>query len=94
MPSVEEQMTMSDSETSEEFTAARFLLKPGRTYEGAVKEFSPYKQTKEVYPEARQAAADLVKRMKEKKRNAFVYVNNRLEGNALRTIQAVLCPDV
>jgi uncharacterized protein YecE (DUF72 family) len=90
MPSVPEQMAMPESETSEEFTAARFLLKPGRDYETAVKSFSPYKETKEVYPEARQAAAELVKRMKEKKKKAFIYVNNRLEGNALRTIKAVV----
>ncbi|MGV3757826.1 MAG: hypothetical protein ACO1QS_20790 [Verrucomicrobiota bacterium] len=81
---------MPDSETSEQFTAARFLLKPGRDYETAVKEFSPYKETKEIYPEARQAAADLIKRMKERKKKAFIYVNNRLEGNALRTIKAVI----
>jgi len=55
-----------------------------------VKTFSPYKETKEVYPAARQAAADLIKRMKEKKRKAFIYVNNRLEGSALRTIAAVV----
>jgi uncharacterized protein YecE (DUF72 family) len=89
MPSVPEQMAMPESETSEEFTAARLLLKPGRDYETAVKSFSPYKETKEVYPEARQAAAELIKRMKEKKK-AFIYVNNRLEGNALRTINAVV----
>jgi len=94
MPPVDEQMAMPESETSEEFTAARFLLKPGRDYETAVKSFSPYKETKEVYPEARQAAADLIKRMKDKKKKGFIYINNRLEGSALRTIQAVRCPEV
>ena len=90
---MQEQMAMPESETSEEFSAARFLLKPGRDYETAVKSFSPYKETKEIYPEARQAAADLIKRMKEKKKKAFIYVNNRLEGNALKSIAAVLNPE-
>ena len=90
MPPVPEQMAMPETETSEEFTAARFLLKPGRDYETAVKSFSPYNETKEIYPEARQAAADLIKRMKEKSKKKFIYVNNRLEGNALRTIKAVV----
>ncbi len=33
-------MAMAGSETSDAFLAARFLLKPGRKYEEAVKEFS------------------------------------------------------
>jgi hypothetical protein len=35
--------------------AARFLLKPGRKYEEAVKSFQPYEQVKEIYTEARVA---------------------------------------
>ena len=71
-------------------SAARFLLKPGRDYETAVKSFTPYKETKEVYPEARQAAAELIKRMKEKKKKGFIYINNRLEGNALNTLKWIV----
>jgi uncharacterized protein YecE (DUF72 family) len=87
---VAEQLTIPESETSDDFAAARFLLKPGRDYETAVKAFSPYSETKEVYPEARQAAKDLIRRMKEKKKKAYIYVNNRLEGNALKTISHML----
>lgn len=91
MPSVEEQIAIAESETNPELVAARFLLKPGRNYEEAVKAFKPYTQIKEVNGAARQAGADLIKDRKIKKTGkTFIYVNNRLEGNALETIDAML----
>ncbi len=95
MPSVAEQLRIEGAMTNDEFTAGRFLLKPGRAYEEAVKAFSPYTGTKEVYEEARQAMASLVRIRLEAatekvRRPSFVLVNNRLEGNALLTILAVL----
>ena len=36
MPSVNEQMQLAGSETSDSMVAARFLLKPGRSYEEAL----------------------------------------------------------
>jgi uncharacterized protein YecE (DUF72 family) len=84
MPSVAEQMAMPDSETAD-FSVARFLLKPGRTYAEAVKKFEPYTEAQEPNEEARGAIAGLVKR-----RKGFIYVNNRLEGCAPRTISAAL----
>ncbi|MGC3956982.1 MAG: DUF72 domain-containing protein [Verrucomicrobiota bacterium] len=94
MPPVGEQMAMSGSVTNPTMLAARFLTKPGRKYEDAKKMFQPYKLTKEVNDEARKAIAALIKMalvatggnlMK-----ALIYVNNRLEGNALNTIAEVL----
>ena len=70
--------------------AARFLLKPGRKYEDAVEQFSPYKAVKEVNDEARAAGRKLIAGAKQKGKQAFIYVNNRLEGNALETIAAVV----
>ena len=90
MPAVSEQMAMAGSETSDNFVAARFLLKPGRKYEEAVKEFSPYKAVKEVNAEARSAGTELIKQAKQNRKQAFIYVNNRLEGNALETIGAIV----
>lgn len=94
MPSVAEQWRMPGVLTTD-FTAARFLLKPGRTYEQAVHSFSPYNSTKDVNEEARKAAAAVVEHVVEamtpaKSRRSFLLVNNRLEGNALFTILAVL----
>lgn len=86
VPDVTEQMAMEGSFTPD-FVASRFLLKPGRSYENAVKSFSPYASLKEPYPAAREAMKGLLKRRTE--RGNFIYVNNRLEGNALETIAAL-----
>lgn len=87
MPSVSEQIAMPGSSTAEHF-AARLLLKPGRKYDEAVKSFSPYSEIKEIQPEVRSAMKGLIQRPV--KEPSFIFVNNRLEGNALGTIAGVL----
>lgn len=90
MPPVGEQMAMEGSQTTD-FLVARFLLTPGRVYEQAVKEFSPYKETKAPDADARAAGRGLIaKAVETGKRPSFIYVNNRLEGNAPATIEAML----
>jgi len=61
MPQISDQMALPCSRTNPELVAARFLLKPGRKYQDAVKSFQPYDQTKEVNAEARQAGAALIR---------------------------------
>jgi hypothetical protein len=92
MPAVNEQMAIKGSRTNPNLCAARFLLKPGRNYDEAVKTFQPYDRVKEVYPEARAAGKELIVEGKQAggKKKTFIYVNNRLEGNALETIDAML----
>jgi uncharacterized protein YecE (DUF72 family) len=92
MPSVAEQMALPGSRTNPQLVAARFLLKPGRKYEEAVKAFQPYDRTHEVNDEARKAGAALILEGKgfEPRKKTFIYVNNRLEGNALETISAMI----
>ena len=91
MPPVSAQLQLEDSFTAS-FTGARFLLTPGRKYQEAVDSFSPYDQVQQVDADARQAASDLAKRAIEQagKKPSVLYVNNRLEGNSLGTIMAVL----
>src|SRR5262249_44009446 len=91
MPPVGEQMALPGSRTNPELVAARFLLKPGRKYEDAVRAFQPYDKTQEVNEEAREAGASLIKEGQRgaPRRQTFIYVNNRLEGNALATIEAM-----
>ena len=74
--------------------AARFLLKPGRKYEQAVKAFEPYDSIKEENPEARAAGRALIAEGQAAgpKHRTFIYVNNRLEGNAISTIAAMIQP--
>ena len=92
MPPVGEQMALPGSRTNPSLIAARFLLKPGRKYEEAVKTFQPYDQVKEPNPEARAAGKALIAEGKKagSGQKTFIYVNNRLEGNALETIEAML----
>jgi uncharacterized protein YecE (DUF72 family) len=92
MPSVNEQMALPDSRTNPDLLAARFLLKPGRKYEQAVRAFEPYDRIKEENPEAQAAGRALITegKMAGPKRRTFIFVNNRLEGNALATISRML----
>ena len=92
MPSITEQMTLPGSRTHPYLVAARFLLKPGRKYEEAVKAFDPYDKLKEENAEARAAGKALIEegRSAGPQRRTLVFVNNRLEGNALGTIAAMV----
>lgn len=96
MPPVGEQMALEGSQTSD-FAAARFLLKAGRKYQDAVDTFQPYDGTKEVNETARAAGGSLIRQLidahaprKSSKRPSFLFVNNRLEGNALLTLAAMV----
>jgi len=92
MPSVQEQMAMPGSRTCPGLVAARFLLRPGRPYQEAKRTFEPYHRTQEVNVEARAAGAALIKTGREapdRSWRTLLYVNNRLEGNALNTLVAM-----
>lgn len=92
MPAVSEQFGIVGEPPTEHLEVARFLLKPGRKYEEAVAKFSPYKITQEINEDARGALQLLIeKRWVRLSRNGvYVYINNRLEGNALNTVMGVL----
>ena len=92
MMPVNEQLALPESRTSPAFFSARLLLKPGRKYEEAVKLFSPYDRIKDPYPEGRAAGARLIQEARSHggAKQGFIYVNNRLEGNALETIAALV----
>jgi uncharacterized protein YecE (DUF72 family) len=92
MPPVSEQLAIPESLTNPEFAGARFLLKPGRKFEEAVQKFKPYDRVQEPYEDAREAAAKLIQKAlaKEVLRRLYVYLNNRLEGNALQSLLAIL----
>ena len=94
MPSVNDQITIPGSQTNPDLTAARFLLKPGRRYEDAVKAFEPYDRVQEINYQARFAGKTLIARGRGTPgtKRTFIYVNNRLEGNALETIAGMLDP--
>jgi uncharacterized protein YecE (DUF72 family) len=92
MPPVNEQMALPGSRTNPDLVVARCLLKPGRKFEEAVKMFQPYERTHEINDGVRQAVADLVIEGErfEPRRKTYIYINNRLEGNSLATLDAIL----
>jgi uncharacterized protein YecE (DUF72 family) len=90
MPPVEEQLRLAASLTNPSCLAGRFLLRPGRRYEEAVKLLKPYDSVKDPYPKGQAAGADLIKTALRSGRKALIYVNNRFEGNALQTIAAMI----
>ena len=89
MPEISEQMQLPDVYTAD-FTVARALLRRGRPYEQAVAQFSPYKAIQEPNAEVRQALRDLIMRARKRHEPSYIFVNNRLEGNAPQTIEAIL----
>jgi len=89
MPSIADQMALPGA-FSTGFTVARALLRPGRNYEDAVAQFTPYDRIRDENPEAREALRALIRRMRQERLAAYIFVNNRLEGNAPDTIRAVL----
>jgi len=105
MPPVSEQIELPGAFPNPDLFAARFLLKPGRKYEEAVNQFSPYEKLQEANPEGRAAAAKLVRRAtgsgqptplrgdgaaSAAQARGYIYLNNRFEGSALASIAAVL----
>ncbi len=92
MPTLGEQMEMPGVFTAG-FTVVRALLRQGRAYEQAVKTFEPYREVRDPNPEARAALRAMAARSAARGERAYIFVNNRLEGNAPSTIDAVLGDD-
>ncbi len=91
MPELQSQIAIPDSATTD-FLVCRALLRRGRVYEDAVATFAPYTEVQDPNPEARDSMRALIRRAREEKQMLFLYVNNRLEGNAPTTILSVVEP--
>ncbi len=85
MPGIHEQLAIPDSRTSD-LIVTRALLRSGRPYEDAVRMFSPYTQVQEVNHDVRAGLREIVDVAMVDGVPAFVFVNNRLEGNSPGTI--------
>jgi uncharacterized protein YecE (DUF72 family) len=72
-----------------DFTVVRALLSKGRGYEQAVDTFEPYNVVQQPNEPARDAMRRIAERAIQTRKSAFILVNNRLEGNAPSTIEAV-----
>jgi uncharacterized protein YecE (DUF72 family) len=93
MPALPEQMRVEGINTAKH-TVARLLLRPGRAYQEAVDQFSPYERVQDPYPAGRSALQDLIEQQLKDYgtgQNAlYAFVNNRFEGNAIETIESVV----
>jgi uncharacterized protein YecE (DUF72 family) len=92
MPELRQQIAIPGSDTAG-FLVCRALLRHGRPYADAVATFSPYTEIRDPNPAARDSLRVLIQRARDQRRMAFLFVNNRLEGNAPLTIMAVTEPD-
>jgi hypothetical protein len=88
MPPIGEQLDSSWTFPAE-FTVARALLKPGRRYADAVKQFQPYDRVQEPLPDLRRDLVRLVSEAHRRRVEAYILANNRAEGNGPGTIRAV-----
>ena len=88
MLALDQQIQLPGAYTAD-FTVVRALLRRGRAYERAVQAFEPYRLTHEVNEGARDAMRQIAERSRKKRAPTFLFVNNRLEGNAPSTIEAV-----
>jgi uncharacterized protein YecE (DUF72 family) len=89
MPGLDDQAQLEDAYTAD-FTVVRALLRKGRIYEQAVKAFEPYRLVQEPNEGAREGMRRVAERSRKTRKPAFLFVNNRLEGNAPGTIDAVV----
>jgi uncharacterized protein YecE (DUF72 family) len=89
MPVLEEQVQLPGAFTAD-FLVVRALLRKGRAYDQAVKVFEPYQLVQEPNEGAREAIRQVGEQARKHRRPAFLFVNNRLEGNVPTTIEAVV----
>lgn len=88
MPEIGRQMHLREAYTAD-FTVARALLQRGRPYEDAVAKFTPYAHVQEPNPDTRDALRLLIAQARQRHQPSYIFVNNRLEGNAPETIEAI-----
>jgi uncharacterized protein DUF72 len=89
MPSLAEQHKRMGSFTAP-FTVLRLLTPLKMSYEAAKKRAEPYTKIVEELPEMRRHTVELVRHAVTENRKAYVLVNNRAEGNAPLTVQALV----
>jgi len=91
MPELRHQLAIPDSMTAD-FLVSRALLRHGRVYQDAVGIFAPYTEIQDPNPQARESMRVLIGRARENRQFLFLFVNNRLEGNAPLTILSLVEP--
>jgi uncharacterized protein YecE (DUF72 family) len=89
MPRIADQLAIPEA-FSADFTVVRALLQKDRTYEQAVTLFEPYQEVQQPDGSTRAALRHIAERAAAARQRAYIFVNNRLEGHAPTTIEAVV----
>src|SRR5262249_11810949 len=89
MPSIADQIAIPEAFTAN-FCVVRALLRQGWSYEKAVKMFEPYQEVQQPDYSTRAALRQIGEWALHVGQRAYIFVNNRLEGNAPATIEAVV----
>jgi uncharacterized protein YecE (DUF72 family) len=93
MPLVADQIAIPEAFTAD-FSVVRALLRKDRSYEKAVSLFEPYREVQQPDHSTRAALRQIAARALHAGQRAYIFVNNRLEGNAPGTIEAVVSSDL
>lgn len=89
MPPLAEQHQRMNTFTAP-FTVLRLLTPLKMTYEAAKQRAAPYDKIVGELPEMRRETVTLVRQATKEGRSVYVLVNNRAEGNAPLTVQAIV----
>jgi uncharacterized protein YecE (DUF72 family) len=89
MPAIDDQAQLAGVYTAD-FTVVRALLRRCRPYAKSVEAFEPYDRIQEPNESARAGLGLIAQRAIRERQPAFLFVNNRLEGNAPSMIEAVV----
>lgn len=89
MPRIGEQLELTQNYSFPAYVS-RVLLEPGVQYQEAVENFSPYNKICIQHDELRNEAASVARRAVQVGVPAYIFVNNRAEGCALKTIEGIV----
>jgi len=89
MPELAAQHAALGRRFSARFTLMRLLTPPGMAHADAVTRFAPYTKLVQPQPRMRADVLALIRQALEDQTAVYVLVNNRAEGNAPSTIQAL-----
>ena len=90
MPPLADQHHRLNETFTAPFVVMRLLTPLGTKYADAVKAFEPYTKIVRPQPEMRRDTVALIREGLRQARNLYVLVNNRTEGSAPLTIQAIV----
>ena len=89
MPSLADQHKRMEETFTAPFTVLRLLTPLKISYEAAKKRAEPYNKIVRELPEMRKDTIALIQQSIQQVKKAYVLVNNRAEGNAPTTVQAL-----